>query len=146
MFSNNFYHIRLAAAVFCVSLAALVSDSHAQFSKTVVVLKGVVRAEETGNPVSVKVSVRPVNDTALEVTSSRSNSETGGYLVILKPGKKYWVHLESATTLAKDTLVEAPMASSYTQIVRDFTVQSQSGAPLPIEASNVQLNVAKLKQ
>ena len=142
MYSNSLSHIRLSAVIACFTLAALVSDSQAQFSKTVVLLKGVVRAEETGNPISVNVSVRPVNDTALELTSSRSNSETGSYVVVLKPGKKYWIHLESPTTLAKDTLVETPQTDSYTQVIRDFTVQSQSGAPIN-NNQNVQLNVAK---
>ncbi len=98
------------------------TESKAQFSKAVVVLKGTVTAEQTGKPHSVRVSVRSAGDTAMEINASRSNSESGYYLVVLKPGKKYWVHLESDNSVAKDVLFEAPACDKTQQIVQDFTV------------------------
>ena len=98
------------------------TESNAQFSKAVVVLKGTVTAEQTGKPHSVRVSVRSAGDTAMEINASRSNSESGYYLVVLKPGKKYWVHLESDNSIAKDVLFEAPACDKTQQIVQDFTV------------------------
>jgi hypothetical protein len=111
----------MLASAFVLSLA-ISGNARAQFSKPVVILKGTVRAEETSKPTSVKVSVRVVGDTAREITSSTSNSETGRYLVVLKPGKSYWVHLEGDSVLTKDVMVTTPDSDKPTQIEQDFTV------------------------
>lgn len=101
-----------------------ITNASAQFSKPVVVLKGIVRSEETSKPTSVKVSIRVVGDTAREITSSTSNSETGKYLVVLQPGKSYWVHLEGDSILTKDVLIDTPQRIESTQqIVQDFSVE-----------------------
>ncbi|HWF43681.1 MAG TPA: hypothetical protein VG537_03470, partial [Candidatus Kapabacteria bacterium] len=105
-----------AGALVIVLLAAQAGVGHAQFSQPVVVLKGTVRAEESAKPTSVKVSIREAGDTAREITSSTSNSETGKYLVILKPGKKYWVHLEGDTIMTKDVMLETPAIDNTRQI------------------------------
>ncbi len=116
--------IKFIALSFVGAILVLFSaaESKAQFSKAVVVLKGTVTAEQTGKPHSVRVSVRSAGDTAMEINASRSNSESGYYLVVLKPGKKYWVHLESDNSVAKDILFEAPACDKTQQIVQDFTV------------------------
>ncbi len=101
-----------------------VETSQAQFSQAVVVMKGSVRSSETGKPVSVKVSVRSANDTAMEVTASRSNSASGNYLVVLKPSHKYWVHLEGDSVIAKDTLIETPGTSQTIRLMYDFSVET----------------------
>ena len=115
-----------AAAVFmltaCATIAVPTKNATAQFSKPVVVLKGIVRNEETSRPTSVKVSVRVVGDTAREITSSTSNSETGRYLVVLQPGKSYWIHLEGDSILTKDILITTPNVDNTTQITQDLTV------------------------
>ncbi|MEP7235192.1 MAG: hypothetical protein ABI778_07840 [Ignavibacteriota bacterium] len=98
------------------------SQAEAQFSKAVVVLKGVVRTEETNKPHSVKVSVRAAGDKAVEITASTSNSESGSYLVVLQSGKKYWVHLEGEDIITKDELIETPVATKTEQMVKDFSV------------------------
>jgi hypothetical protein len=108
--------------VMAVLSLALPQQSRAQFSKPVVILKGTVRSEETSKPTSVHVSVRVVGDTAREITSSTSNSETGHYLVVLKPGKTYWVHLEGDSILTKDVKVTTPESDKPTQVEQDFTV------------------------
>jgi hypothetical protein len=113
----------LLSAFFALSIIfGATTESFAQFSKVVTVVKGTVINEATGKPISVKVSVRSVGDTASEVTAGRTNSETGSYLVVLKPGKKYWFHIESPEIITKDSLVETPNSDKYTQLVQDFTV------------------------
>jgi hypothetical protein len=92
------------------------------FSRAVVVMSGIVHSDESGKPTSVKVSVREAGDTAREITCSTSNKETGKYLVVLQPGKKYWVHLEGDSILAKDELVETPTVQQTQQLKRDFSV------------------------
>jgi hypothetical protein len=101
------------------------SQAHAQFSKAVVMLKGVVRNEQNGKAHSVKVSVRAVGDKALEITASTSNSESGNYLVILQANKKYWVHLEGADIITKDELIETPSATKTVQMDKDFAVTTR---------------------
>ena len=98
------------------------SQAQAQFSKAVVMLKGVVRSEQSGKAHSVKVSVRAAGDKALEITASTSNSQSGGYLVILQANKKYWVHLEGADIITKDEMIETPAASKTIQMNKDFSV------------------------
>ena len=122
-------------------LLVMRAESKAQFSKAVVVLKGTVRLEHNLQPVSAKVSVRAANDTALEITASRSNSETGNYLVVLNPGKKYWIHVEAEKAVAKDLLFEAPLAEASIQVLQDFLVQ-----PLTLELSENNVEIEAKEQ
>lgn len=103
-------------------------QAQAQFSKAVVVLKGIVRNQQNGKVHSVKVSVRAAGDKALEITNSKSNSESGAYLVVLQANKKYWVHLEGDDILTKDELIETPAASKTVQMNKDFAVTTISVA------------------
>ncbi len=105
-------------------LALSNTASKAQFSKAVVVLKGTVLNEASMKPHSVNVSVREVGNPALEITGSRSNSETGNYLVIVKPSTKYWVHLEGADIATRDIQIETPaLAQSKTvNMIQDLLV------------------------
>jgi hypothetical protein len=123
MFKPSSIVTRISGLVVMAVLSLVLSqNARAQFSKPVVILKGTVRSEETSKPTSVKVSVRIVGDTAREITSSTSNSETGHYIVVLKPGKSYWVHLEGDSVLTKDVMVTTPNADRPTQLEQDFTV------------------------
>jgi hypothetical protein len=92
------------------------------FSRAVVVMSGTVHSDETGKPTSVKVSIREVGDTAREITQSTSNKETGKYLVVLQPGKRYWVHLEGDSILTKDEMIDTPIVQQTQQLKRDFSV------------------------
>lgn len=113
----------VAAAIVGMVISLTGSNAaQAQFSKAVVVLKGVVRNQTTGKAHSVKVSVRAAGDKALEITNSRSNSESGSYLVVLQANKKYWVHLEGDDILTKDELIETPAATKTVQMDKDFAV------------------------
>ena len=105
-----------------------VEQADAQFSKAVVVLKGIVRSQQSGKAHSVKVSVRAAGDKALEITNSKSNSESGTYLVVLQANKKYWVHLEGDDIITKDELIETPSASKTLQMAKDFAVTTISVA------------------
>ncbi len=118
--------LKIAGSAALVALSALFvpNAAHSQtFSRAVVVMSGIVRSDESGKPTSVKVSIREVGDTAREITRSTSNSETGKYLVVLQPGKKYWVHLEGDSILAKDILVETPAVQQTQQMKHDFAVE-----------------------
>jgi hypothetical protein len=110
------------------------NTASAQFSKAVVVLKGTVRAEQTGKAYSVKVSVREIGDKALEITASRSNSESGNYLVVLKPGKKYWLHLEGDNIVARDEMLETPATTQTAYVTKDFNV-TMAGMPKAISTN-----------
>ena len=122
--------IKIAAIAIIGLVFSLIGagQANAQFSKAVVVLKGVVRSEQNGKAHSVKVSVRAAGDKALEITNSKSNSESGAYLVVLQANKKYWVHLEGEDIITKDELIETPSASSTVQMAKDFAVTTISVA------------------
>jgi hypothetical protein len=110
-------------AVMAFMLLLQSGDVMAQFSKAVVVYKGKVRNEQTLEPHSVNVSVREVNNKAIEITGSRSNSETGNYLVVLKPQTKYWLHVEGDGVETKDILIETPAVTGKTvNVEQDITV------------------------
>lgn len=110
------------AGLAIILIATSGASVRAQLAHAVVVLKGTVRSEDNAKPTSVRVSVRVVGDTAREITSSTSNKETGKYLVILKPGKSYWVHLEGDSILTKDVLITTPASELTQQVEQDFTV------------------------
>ena len=139
---KSIYRIARLGAFTAVLIASNALVGHAQFSQPVVVLRGTVIAEETAKPTSVKVSIREVGDTAREITSSTSNSETGKYLVVLKPGKKYWVHMEGDTILTKDMMIETPVADHTEQIQQDFTVVTREVEETPRASGQDALPVA----
>jgi hypothetical protein len=133
---------RAATHVFvAIMLFALTgNNSHAQVAHAVVVLKGTVRSEDNAKPTSVRVSVRIVGDTAREITSSTSNKETGRYLVVLKPGKSYWVHLEGDSILTKDILITTPAGETTQLIEQDFTVVMREITIDPTARKDSQVN------
>ncbi|HET6402611.1 MAG TPA: hypothetical protein VFH95_14595 [Candidatus Kapabacteria bacterium] len=114
--------IASAAALIAISTAFSATLRAQTFSRPVILMSGIVRSDETAQPTSVKVSIREVGDTTMEITCSTSNKETGRYLVVLQPAKKYWVHLEGDSVLTKDILIATPPADQTQQLPRDFTV------------------------
>lgn len=102
---------------------ALAGNADAQFSKAVVVLKGTVINKATNAPHSVNVSVREVGNKALEITASRSNAESGKYLVVLKPQTKYWIHIEGEGVTTYDELIETPVATKTQNLSKDLFLQ-----------------------
>ncbi len=117
--------MKKSLTLFCCTILFItvlcVSSVQAQFSKSVIILKGVVKTD-SGKPHSVRVSVRTIGDTAVEITSSISNKNDGRYLVILKSSKKYWIHFENDDIISKDELIETPDSKETTQINKDFNV------------------------
>ena len=126
----------------------------AQFSKPVVVLKGCVLTADQ-KPATVRLSVHETGETAAdedtsneittcaiqEMTAGRANSESGRYLLILKPGKKYWVHIEGTFVQSIDTLVQMPKTDKGLTIEKNFTVnwrqtQDSPATPDPAAATN----------
>jgi hypothetical protein len=138
--------ILLSFAIALTFVVGLATDSQAQFSKAVTVVKGTVINEATGKPITVKVSVRSVGDTATEVTAGRTNSETGSYLVVLKPGKKYWFHIESNEIITKDSLVETPESDKYSQLVQDFTVTPLRTEQMGAIGTGIETAILKSKE
>lgn len=112
----------LFALVGAMIVMLFASNAEAQFNKAVVLLRGTVRAEQTGKAHSVRVSVREIGNKAIEITGSVSNSESGKYLVVLQPGKKYWVHLEGENIVTKDEMVETPEVAKTSDLNKNFTV------------------------
>jgi hypothetical protein len=110
------------AAIAAAAWLSFAAPAQAQFSRAVVLMSGTVLSGETGTPTSVKVSVREAGDTAREITASTSNKETGKYLVILQPNKKYWVHLESDSIMTQDVLISTPAVTQTEKLQQDFTV------------------------
>lgn len=103
-------------------VSVFAGSASAQFNKAVVLLRGTVRAEQTGKACAVRVSVREAGNKALEITGSNANSESGTYLVVLKPATKYWVHLEGDNIVTKDEAVQTPACSKTEQLDKNFTV------------------------
>jgi hypothetical protein len=119
---NTIYKFGIAAIVAAAAWLPLAAPAQAQFSHAVVIMSGTVLSQESGKPTSVKVSVREAGDTAREITASTSNKETGKYLVVLQPNKKYWVHLDSDSIMAQDVLVTTPAVAQTEKLQQDFTV------------------------
>ena len=121
--TTKFEKMSFIIAVMAFLLLLQSGEAKAQFSKAVVVYKGKVRNAETLEPHSVNVSVREVNNKAVEITASRSNSQTGSYLVLLKPQTKYWLHIEGDGVETKDILIETPAVTGKTvNVEEDITV------------------------
>jgi hypothetical protein len=109
--------------------------TQAQFSRPVVVLKGCVLTADQ-KPATVRLSVHETGETAgdadtssdittcaiQEMTAGRANSESGRYLLVLKPGKKYWVHIEGTFVQSIDTLIQLPKSDKPLNIEKNFTV------------------------
>ena len=138
---------RISISLFVAGLVlASVSISNAQFSKPVVVMKGAVMTLD-GKPAVVRVSIHETGDASAdddtssdvitcgiqEITAGRANSESGRYLLVLKPGKKYWVHIEGTFIQSIDSLIATPKTDKSLQLERNFTVawrnSGQAGSP-----------------
>jgi hypothetical protein len=118
-------------------IAGSVQTSHAQFSQTVVLLKGTVRNAGNGQPMSVKVSIRSAADTSIEVTASNSNAASGNYLVILKPASKYIVRLEGDAIQSQVAEIETPAGTSAVHMSQDFTVMPREMGANATDASTL---------
>ena len=115
--------IRAAGIVLCSILCSFSPEnSRAQFSRPVVILSGTIH-RDPNHPVLVRVSVRERSDTTREVVASTCNRETGKYLVILQPGKEYYLHLQGESIQPADILIVTPNAQNKTiQMNRDLEV------------------------
>ncbi len=143
---NNVLNRVLISLFVAGFVVASVSNSHAQFSKPVIVMKGSVMTQD-GKPAVVRVSIHETggtesdNDTSSdvitcgiqEITAGRANSESGRYLLVLKPARKYWVHIEGTFIQSIDSLIATPKTDKSLQLERNFTVgwrsNPQGGSP-----------------
>jgi hypothetical protein len=124
---------KFVAAFVFVAFFSLTAQ--AQFSRPVVVLKGCVFTADQ-KPATVRLSVHETGESAAdedtssdittcaiqEMTAGRANSESGRYLLVLKPGKKYWVHIEGTFVQSIDTLVQMPKTDKCLSVERNFVV------------------------
>jgi hypothetical protein len=121
----------------CLSIAFIlgVTPARAQFSKPVVVLKGCVFTQDA-KPATVRLSIHETGETVAEddtsneittcgiqeITAGRANSESGRYLLILKPGRKYWIHIEGTFVQSIDSLLQMPKTDKPLTIEENFVV------------------------
>ncbi|HET6401142.1 MAG TPA: hypothetical protein VFH95_07055 [Candidatus Kapabacteria bacterium] len=123
-------------AVFTLAAGLVLAGSgmaRAQFSRPVIVMKGCVLTVDQ-KPATVRLSIHetgaPDNDTSdeittcaiQEITAGRANSQSGRYLLILKPDTKYWVHIEGTFVQSVDTLIQMPKTDKPLTIDQNFTV------------------------
>ncbi len=120
-------------ALFLVCTFTIVVSAQAQFSRPVIVMKGCVLTSD-GKPATVRLSIHETGgseadeDTAheittcgiQEITASKANSESGHYLLVLKPAKKYWLHLEGTFLQSIDTLLQMPKIDKPLTIDQNF--------------------------
>ncbi len=134
------------------------SGVRAQFSRPVVVLKGCVLTADQ-KPATVRLSVHETGETVAdedtsneittcaiqEMTAGRANSESGRYLLVLKPGKKYWVHIEGTFVQSIDTLVQMPKTDKGLTIEKNFTVnwRQNTDAPSTPDPAMIRTNPVK---
>lgn len=135
-----------------VALCFTSISAQAQFAKPVVVMKGAVQTTD-GKPAVVRLSIHETGDATAdedtssdvitcaiqEITASKANSESGRYLLILKPGKKYWIHIEGPLIASIDSLIATPKAEKPLQLERNFMVSWKGDA----QASTGQASPAK---
>jgi|GEM_PF-1517495 hypothetical protein len=143
-FSN--FSIFLLACGFALLVS---SAAHAQFSRPVVVMKGCVLTADQ-KPATVRLSIHQAgesddNDTSgeittcgiQEITAGRANSESGRYLLVLKPATKYWVHIEGTFVQSIDTLIQLPNTEKPLTIDQNFVVNwRQASDPSTLGANN----------
>ncbi len=117
------------------TLGALTTQ--AQFSKPVIVMKGAVMTADA-KPATVRLSIHEAGGSAdsdevttcaiQEITAGRANSESGRYLLIMKPGKKYWIHIEGTFVQSIDSLLQMPKTDKPLTIEQNFTVNWRQAA------------------
>ena len=109
------------------------TSARAQFSRPVIIMKGCVLTADQ-KPATVRLSIHETgaadNDTSdeittcaiQEITAGRANSQSGRYLLILKPNTKYWVHIEGTFVQSIDTLITMPNTQKPLTIDQNFMV------------------------
>ncbi|HZK75268.1 MAG TPA: hypothetical protein VFD13_00010 [Candidatus Kapabacteria bacterium] len=129
---NSFRTFASLALISCFVLFGSVT-AHAQFSRPVIVMKGCVLTADQ-KPATVRLSIHETgaadNDTSdeittcaiQEITAGRANSQSGRYLLILKPNTKYWVHIEGTFVQSIDTLITMPNTQKPLTIDQNFMV------------------------
>lgn len=121
----------VATFLFCSCIGMLTAN--AQFSRPVCVMKGCVLTSDQ-KPATVRLSIHETGASAgdtsdeittcaiQEITAGRANSESGRYLLILKPSTKYWVHIEGTFVQSLDTLIATPNTNKSLSIDQNFVV------------------------
>jgi outer membrane protein OmpA-like peptidoglycan-associated protein len=85
------------------------------------ILKGVVTDAKTGQPIEAAVTVID-NDKNVVVSTFKSNSASGRYLVSLPSGRNYGIVVENPDYLFKSVNVNIPKSEGYQEIVKDISL------------------------
>ena len=99
--------------IFTTSLPREVSPS------SIVIVKGTVKDQTTGNPVEALVKIEDLS-LGNEVYTSRSNSETGQYLSVLQTGKNYSISVECDNYIFSSDNFMIPTNAAYMEIEKGF--------------------------
>lgn len=128
--SFNLFAVFILAAGF---LLIEQTSARAQFSRPVIIMKGCVLTADQ-KPATVRLSIHETgasgNDTSdeittcaiQEITAGRANSQSGRYLLVLKPDTKYWLHIEGTFVQSIDTLIQMPKTQKPLTIDQNFVV------------------------
>lgn len=85
------------------------------------ILKGVVTDAKTNQPVEASIKVID-NEKNVVVSTFKSNSATGRYLVSLPSGKNYGIVVENPDYLFKSVNVNIPQSEGFQEIVKDVAL------------------------
>ncbi len=135
----------LRASLTLVALFTMLLSSNAQFSSTVVAVRGVVLNELTGEPVKIKIQL--MDETGKTINRAFSNSKTGEYYMTgLRAGLTYKCRLVSENFLMEEFTLHTPNTDRYLEISRDFMVKPLiEGKKIPLKVPPFELRKSKIK-
>lgn len=133
------------ASLTLLAFFAMLLSSNAQFSSTVVAVRGVVLNELTGEPVKIKIQL--LDETGKTVNRAYSNSKTGEYYMTgLRAGLTYKCRLVSDNFLMEEFTLHTPNTDKYLEISRDFMVKPLiEGKKIPLKVPPFELRKSKIK-
>ncbi len=133
------------ASITLLAFFAMLISSNAQFSSTVVAVRGVVLNELTGEPVKIKIQL--LDETGKTINRAYSNSKTGEYYMTgLRAGLTYKCRLVSDDFLVEEFKLHTPNTDRYLEISRDFMVKPLiEGKKIPLRVPPFELRKNKIK-
>ncbi len=133
------------SSLILLALLAFVVNSYAQFSSTVVAVRGTVLNELTGEPVKIKIQL--LDETGKTINRAFSNSKTGEYYMTgLRAGLTYKCRLVSDDFLVEEFTLNTPNTDKYLEISRDFLVKPLlPGKKIPLKVAPFELRKTKIR-
>ncbi len=123
-----------------------ITEHEKETNKALVLVKGKVKAFAPEVPVGAKITVTD-KETQEVVGVFESNSVTGDYTLVLKPGRDYVMTVGSESCLPHTENIHTADITSYTEKIVDITLQGLSAGSIAV-LNNVffDYNSAKLKE